>query len=1197
MLRTGIRGCSFARATEEFKTGHDPTDANRVLCIVKGRYSPWPRDYRLVISDNYFEDSIEAEPDLEPGRTVQGLVNMATVKKFMVVAAKASGTDEMALYVTTDTATWHRAMFQGEHKVEEDAYTILESTDYSIQVDVLNTRPTVGMGALFTSNSNGTYFTRNVDHTHRGIRGYADFEKIQNIQGIVLVNVVGNWEEVEKSPRTKKKVRSQISFDDGRTFKSLRAGEEDLHLHSVTDVRDPGRIFSSPAPGIVMGVGNTGDKLKPYEDCDTYISDDAGLTWRKTRDGPHKYEFGDQGAVLVAIADKKFTNQLAYSINHGQSWEYVELDEKIRVSQLTTTSDSTTLKFLLLGQTEGESDDKPYRVLAIDFEGMHERKCGEDDLERWCARKDDKGECDCLMGHQQFFQRRKADADCFIDEEFKNPKPEFVKCVCTDEDFECDYNFVPSGDKCLQTKRFKASEGECKDPKGTFKGSSGWRLFPGNECIREGGSKKDEPKEWPCEDLIEPPVNKDISREMTNFEKDLEFREKYYLPRAQTSTGTDETIIMRTDRKLYITHDHGKNWEPILEDKHVEAIYKHDFFNDVVFFITEGKTVYYTTDRGKHFHEFKAPLKPNTLGMQILSFHPDHKDWLIWTGAQDCEDENEECHAVASISTDRGDTWKTLLRYVRRCQFIPEEHSGKGPLAGDGASEQHARSKRIFCAQHENEDKRKPKQLVASKDFFEDKTVHLPDIIDFTTMSEFLVVAAKAEERDSLKVVTSIDGQTFADAKFPPDFDVHHESAYTVLNSSTHAVFLHVTVNDREGHEYGSILKSNSNGTSYVLSIAGVNRNGDGYADFEKMKGLEGVALVNVVDNVEETKAGSEKKKIKTMITHNDGAEWMLLAPPKTGVEGKDIGCSVDDDGQATETCSLHLHGYTERINPGNTYSSASAVGLMLATGNVGEYLLPAGEADTFMTNDGGISWKMIKEGRYLWEYGDQGAIIVIVAHSQPTNEVFYSINEGQTWESYRFTEDNNKKMVISDISTVPSDESQNFLLWGQFEDDDRTVTTVNLDFTGLRDRQCILDENDPEKDDYYLWIPQHPAQDNDCLFGHVSQYHRKRPDRDCFNGRPIQHLHSIATNCTCTRRDFEWYVLQFLHPSLVTPPSVVSLDCLPTSTPHIPFKILMDMNKWEVITTTPLKKMVHAAWSRDYPQRTTPRSAVPTLP
>lgn len=1103
MLRSGTRGCNFARSSELFSAGTEFANEDRILCIVRGRYSPWRKDYRLVITDTYFTD--EYEPDLEPGRAVKGLVSMAVVKKYIVAAVKAAGTDEMALYVTDDTKIWHRAQFPNDHKLTESAYTMLESTNYSIQVDVMNSKPSSAMGVLFTSNSNGTYFTRNVEHTNRNNEGHVDFENIQGIQGIVLVNVVDNWKEVEKHSSTDKKKRSQISFDGGRTFQNLKLANKDLHLHSVTDIRNTGRVFSTAAPGIVLGVGNTGDHLKPYDDCDLFVSDDAGLTWRKARDGGHKYEVGDQGSIIVAIKDVGPTSEVAYSINHGKDWDTVDLGDEVSVTLLTTTPDSTVLKFIMLAEKK-KKNGREYFTFSLDFGGLHERKCGKDDFEKWWARLDEKEKPDCLMGHKQYYMRRKADADCFIGEAFKDPEPEFEICDCTDEDYECDYNFVKEGNDCVPAGPVLVPDGACKNGDQTFMGSSGYRLIPGNVCKSENGPQKEKAIERKCQGSVKAPANGKITSQIKEF-KASKIEELFYLERTETSTGDDETVVLRTDKKeVFISHDHGKNWKQILKDDDIVAVHPHTYFRDVVFFITEYKTVHYSMDRGKKLHQFEAPLEPTTEhGLQTLQFHPEKKDWLIWTGARDCKNpKDEDCHSNAHLTTDRGDNWQTMLRYVQKCQFIALEDSKRS-------------EKLIYCEQFEDEDKSKGLQLVTSDDFYVSQQKPLKNIVAFATMEEFIVVAAKDEDRDqSLKVEASLDGTTFARALFPANFKVPYQRAYTVLDSSTHAVFLHATVNDREGYEFGTILKSNSNGTSYVLSIEGVNRNIPGYVDFEKVQGLEGVAIVNVVDNIDGAQKG-EDKQLKTMITHNDGAEWALLPPPEKDAEEKAFECSGPSD-----TCALHLHGYTERNDPSNTFSSPSAVGLMMGVGNVGEHLKSIREADTFMTRDGGITWEAVKKGRYMWEYGDQGSIIVLVQHLEPTDVILYSLDEGRSWKEYQFSD---KKMRVDQISTVPSDNSMKFLLRAKYQGDDKKVAVVNLDFSGLRDRQCKLDENNPEDGDYYLWQPKHPLQKDDCLFGHVAQYHRKKPEADCYNGRQIERLHSIGKNCPCTRQDFEWYV------------------------------------------------------------------------
>ena len=1114
LLQKDTRACVFAKSTPQFETGADDEGNDRIVCVLKGRYAnPFDtKRNRLAVSDDYFETP-GYEPVLEGDRTVQGIINIAVVKSFLVAAASAKGTNQLAMYVTDDAKTWHRAIFPNDPKLEEDAYTILESTNYSIQVDVMTTMPVNAMGVLFTSNSNGTYFNRNIEHTNRNVRGRVDFEKISGVQGIVLVNVVDNWKEVEDSPVARKKLKSKISFDDGRTFSELttRDGDE-IHLHSVTDMSNSGRVFSSPAPGLVMGVGNKGKYLKEYEECDLYVSDDAGVHWTQAQKEAHKYEFGDKGAVLAAIYDEGPTDTLIYSLNHGHKWEEVNLGDKVRAKILTTTPDSTSLKFFLMA-TIGGGEDTEHWAFAIDFEGLHEGKCKESDFEHWYARTNEEGDPTCIMGQKQWYRRRKWDADCFVDEEFKDPVPQFEPCACSKQDFECDYDFLPSpdGEKCEAAAVMSPPEGKCKSADDTFMGSSGFRLIPGNNCDRKakGAVELDKEVERSCKDAYKAPVSGEISTEFTTFPA-ARFEEYWYLENFELSQSKDEVVVMRTDeREVFRTNDAGKTWTQILKGEEITAIYPHTYFNDVVFFLTPGKTVHYSYDRAETIHQFEAPAEPTRDNLPKLSFHPDYKDWLIWTGAVDCGSGKGQCHNVAFFSEDRGADWPHRVRYVKKCEFIKKE--GRGGVEN-----------LVYCEQYKDEKLNNPVQLKWSDTWFADDHTEFEDIVDFATMSEFIVVAARKEDdREALTCHASIDGKTFANAQFPPSFEVPAQKAYTVLDSSTHAVFLHVTVNNIDDSEYGSIIKSNSNGTSYVMSLAEVNRNREGYVDFEKMLGLEGVILVNQVANVEEANSG-KTKKLKTMITHNDGAQWDAIGAPAEDAEGRDFGCDPLD----IQKCSLHLHSYTERRDPRNTFSSPSAVGLMMAVGNVGEFLGKKREADTFITRNGGINWSPVKKGNYMWEYGDAGSIIVIVEQEVATRSIFYTTNEGADWIEYQFADTDYN---IASISTVPSDKSRNFILWGKESSGGSKVAAINLDFTGLTDKRCVLNEQDPEADDYYLWEPKHPRQKDNCLFGHIAQYHRKRPEKNCFNALSIEKIHSISQNCSCTREDFEWYISTLL--------------------------------------------------------------------
>lgn len=72
----------------------------------------------------------------------------------------------------------------------------------------------------------------------------------------------------------------------------------------------------------------------------------------------------------------------------------------IRARGLSTVQDSTSQKFLLLGQLSRQDSTSGERIAAVflDFAPMGRRKCGETDFEKWYARTMKNKEC--LMGHR-----------------------------------------------------------------------------------------------------------------------------------------------------------------------------------------------------------------------------------------------------------------------------------------------------------------------------------------------------------------------------------------------------------------------------------------------------------------------------------------------------------------------------------------------------------------------------------------------------------------------------------------------------------------------------------------------------------------------------------------------------------------------------------------------------------------------------
>ncbi|BGO96427.1 putative Signal sequence binding protein [Rhodotorula toruloides ATCC 204091] len=1083
------------------------------------------RESRLWSSTDWFEKE-RTYVDLGIGREAKGVVGIGGVQKYLVTALKPSlggssddkggageGSGEMVLYVTEDGSTWSRAQFPHGHGLRENAYTIVESTPHSILVDV-NSSPSATAGTLFTSNSNGTYFVRSLENTNRNKNGIVDFERIVGIEGVAIVNTVRNVAEVEAGHE--KDLKTMITFDDGGHWSLIKAPPVDhkgrkvkcdtddvdscsLHLHSVTQPHNYGRVFSSTAPGLVMGVGSIGSRLLPYDDCDAFVSTDAGLTWRMVDDGAKKYEFGDQGAVLVMVEDEEPTDELKYSFDYGKTWYEFDLGVKLRARLLTTVPDSTSLKFILLGTLTRNSKHKGSQgerhvIVYMDFESLGKRKCEDRDMEKWYARTIG-GQPDCLMGHKQWFTRRKQDADCVVAEKWKDPVGREEDCPCDDEDYECDYNFAPDGmGGCTLVGPEPTPPGQCLRDGDKFMGSSGFRLIPGNTCDVKGGIKKDAKVEKPCHAGQETPGL--VTHQSFTFPG-------YVIDHAYF--GDSHTILAFTNKnRVWQSMNQGFSWHEAVSEANVLAMTMHGYARDRAYLITDSRTVHYTTDKGNSWNKFTAPADPNGLGIPLLDFHPLKADWLIWTGQINCGDnDSTTCRAVAYMTKDNGRNWSKLEEYVRVCSWGRDKKF-------------RIDEKTVFCEAYRDKkgsqravyQNNNPLQLISGEFFYSHKTTLFDSIVGFATFENYMVVAETYENSRAIGLKVSMDGKTFALARFPPNMHLENQ-AYTVLESTTDSVFLHVTTHADVGSEWGTLFKSNSNGTYYGPSLEYVNRNGRGFVDFEKSIGLDGIAVVNIVSNPDEA-ALSSNKKLQTRITHNDGGRWKPLNPPAKDALGQAYECRGTN-------CALHIHGYTERDDPRATYSSPSATGVMLAVGNVGEHLISYTDSDTFLTRDGGFTWEEVHKDAHMWEFGDQGTILILANDEQPTDHVTYTLNQGLSWQDYSFGE----TIRVKSIVTVPMDTSRKFILFGTKPDRPEQTVAIHLDFSSITNIKCKLDLAHPSNDDFELWSPSE-NRDEPCLFGMQALYHRRIRDRNCFVGERLPQPHKIEKYCACTEQDFE---------------------------------------------------------------------------
>ncbi|CAG8491270.1 16400_t:CDS:10 [Acaulospora colombiana] len=896
------------------------------------------------------------------------LVEYFVFNKYMAVATEKNG--QLCLFVSVNGTNFNEAKFPPDVKIDKKAYTLLQSNTGSIFLDAYQSfEYNAEYGSLFKSNGDGTFFSLSLENTNRNGYGNVDFEKVRGMDGIILANVVSNTLELKKG--VSKKIVTMISFDDGSTWERLKINSNlngYLNLHGRTDIRRSGGVFSkSSAVGLLIGVGNEGEYLEPYEQSKTYMSRDAGRTWTQIRSGESLYEFGDQGTILAVVDDEGPTNKLKYSWDYGAHWnEYVFYQGSVRLSYIISNPKATSMKFILTG-LEISSEVKPV-VVNIDFTQLEKRTCQPDDFELWNPMHDTPNKC--FLGREVDYWRRKADRECKIGDSTSSMKPNERICACTERDFECDYNYFREDGKC---KSFVQDPDRPHNCSKTYLGRSGYRKISESKCV--GGIDLSQKVEKSCELTRDDIIVKTVT--------------VYYVRELYVCGKEKNILVIRTEsNQIWRSNDQGYSWTaiPELADVKIVAMLQNPYFSNFTYFITLGTTHYYTHNAAQDIMKMDVPLGPNLLELPILDYHPERPDWLIYTASEGCDRIFSDCHSVVYYTKDGGKSWNQMDTYVNKCTWARDKKF-------------RVDENLIFCESYREKKGSQrsfynnPLRFCTSKDFFSNKVdCKFENIVGFATFEEYMVVAELSSSGQSLNLMVSMDGETFANAQFPPNMQLTR-SAFTILESTTHAIMLHVTTSTRG--LWGNILKSNSNGTYYSLSLEYSYQDARGFVDFEKIRGIQGIAMANRVTNPQEVNMGGSKK-ISSVITFNDGSTWRPLKRPEFDSDGRPYNC--DDVARYSSElglisaqifkCSLHLHSYTERRDPRDAFSSSSAVGLIMGVGNVGQYLTSYSDGDTFLTRDAGMTWKEVRKGAYMYEFGDQGSILVMVDDEKPTDHI-----------------------------------------------------------------------------------------------------------------------------------------------------------------------------------------------------------------
>jgi hypothetical protein len=426
-------------------------------------------------------------------------------------------------------------------------------------------------------------------------------------------------------------------------------------------------------------------------------------------------------------------------------------------------------------------------------------------------------------------------------------------------------------------------------------------------------------------------------------------------------------------------------------------------------------------------------LSPTTVeGLQTVLVHPTKADWMLGFLAKD---PTAEVFTVV-VSQDYGRTWRTLWTDVRQAEWgiVPDLEKKKETVYYVRKEESATgQANRLYKADLGGSSKR------------------LADhVTGFTRRDTLLMISQRDGDGDRI-LVYKAESACDVDPTLPRCLahigDNHPPfHAYRILASTADAVFLRLDVS-------GDVYVSGPNATHYTRSLANVPCLSV-HCDFHQVSGVDGVYIAN-------SRAASG---IVTMISLTNGASWQTVTPPVYDSARSKISCGGK--------CALHLHGVSTNMMA-RLYSSPSATGVVMASGNVGQTLdVSLQNVNTYISRDAGVTWKEVAKGAHAFDIGDHGALIVMADNSKPTTKIQYSWNEGGDFKDFPFAE---KGVEVVNVFTQETGYSQIFFVYGV---QDGHGVIAQLDFESFHKRACagIADAGKPDSD-YELWVRLRPQR------------------------------------------------------------------------------------------------------------------------
>ncbi|KAF6718478.1 Sortilin, partial [Oryzias melastigma] len=331
-------------------------------------------------------------------------------------------------------------------------------------------------GTMYTSDDRGILFSKSLErHLFDGHRR-SDFTNITSLRGAYLTNKLdvdgrirsvisfnrgGAWRQLDKPENVDCEAHVKKVGRHHRYMRSLRyniptslcflfLSQCNLHIHGEHSRKNgivPMLALSEPtAVGLVIAHGTVGDSLSSSQYPDVFVSSDGGYSWKGTLKGPHLYSILDSGGLIVAVEaqHKGQVKTIKFSTDEGQCWKLYNFTEQPFFFAGLASEPGTNAMLVSVWGFRPEDDNQPMWVaVTIDFQSLITRECTTDDYEEWLAHSTEEKDSEtngCVLGVKETYRRLKKESVCRNGRNFVVKKKQ-SSCLCTREDYICDYGF------------------------------------------------------------------------------------------------------------------------------------------------------------------------------------------------------------------------------------------------------------------------------------------------------------------------------------------------------------------------------------------------------------------------------------------------------------------------------------------------------------------------------------------------------------------------------------------------------------------------------------------------------------------------------------------------------------------------------------------------------------------------------------